>query len=66
MEHSPKHQRTHLFAIRVWTERPEQGTVEWRGKVQSIGNGKGYYFCGWQALVELLQTLVSDTNDENQ
>ena len=64
MEQKPKHQGTHLFAIRVWAEKPEQGTVEWRGKVQNVGNGKGYYFCGWQALVELLQTLVSQNNDE--
>lgn len=66
MEQKPKYQETHLFAIRVWPEEPEQGIVEWRGKVQKVNNGKGYYFYGWQALIELLQSLVSDTTDKEK
>jgi len=53
-------------AIRVWAEKPELGTHEWRGKVQDVGSGKGFYFRGWQALVELLQTFVSNDNEESQ
>ena len=66
MEEKPRHQRTHLFTIRVWAEKPEQGTHEWRGKVQNVGSGKGFYFRGWQALVEHLQTFVSDDDEEDQ
>ena len=56
----------HLFVIRVWTEKSTQGIVEWRGKVQNVGSGGDRYFIGWQALVELLGTFVSEENEEEQ
>jgi hypothetical protein len=65
MEYEPEHRRMHLFVIRLWTEKHEQGMVAWRGKVQNVGSGKDGYFLGWQALVELLQTFVSDHNEED-
>ena len=57
---------THLFTIRVWAEKLEAGLHEWRGKVQTVSKDEGYYFRGWQELVVLLQTLVSNINDEDQ
>jgi len=66
MEQKPRHQRTHLFTIRVWAEKPDRGTHEWRGKVHNVSSGKGFYFRGWQALVDLLKTFVSDNEEENQ
>jgi hypothetical protein len=60
----PKQSATHLFAIRVWNEKLEDGIHEWRGKLQVVSKEEGYYFRGWQALVELLQTLVSESELE--
>jgi hypothetical protein len=57
---------THLFTIRVWAENLEAGLHEWRGKVQNVSKDEGHYFRGWQELVVLLQTLVSNNNDEDQ
>ena len=64
MENQTRHHKMHLFVIRVWTEQSHQGEVEWRGKAQEISSGKEGYFIGWQALGELLQTLVTDENDK--
>jgi len=61
-----KHTPTHLFTIRVWAEELDHEIHEWRGKVQDVSKDEGYYFRGWQDLVVLLQTLVSNNNDEDQ
>jgi hypothetical protein len=66
MNTKPKHTPTHLFTIRVWAEQLEEGIHEWRGKIQNVSQNEGYYFRGWQDLVELLQTLVSDRDQEAQ
>jgi hypothetical protein len=61
-----KHTPTHLFTIRVWAENLEAGLHEWRGKVQNVSKDEGHYFRGWQELVVLLQTLVSNNDNEDQ
>lgn len=61
-----KHTPTHLFTIRVWAENLEAGLHEWRGKVQNVSKDEGHYFRGWQELVVLLQTLVSNNDDQDQ
>ena len=61
-----KHTPTHLFTIRVWVEELDNEIHEWRGKVQDVSKDEGYYFREWLELVELLQTLVSNNNDEDQ
>jgi hypothetical protein len=66
MEPHHKHPPTHLFAIRVWSEKLETGKHEWRGKVQNVTSGEGYYFRGWQALVELLQTQLPELGKDDQ
>jgi hypothetical protein len=65
MNTKPKHTPTHLFTIRVWAEKLEVGVHEWRGKVQNVSKDEGHYFRGWQDLVELLQTLVSEDDHED-
>jgi hypothetical protein len=64
-EKTPKHTPTHLFTIRVWAEKLEDGIHEWRGKVQIVSKEEGHYFRGWPALVDLLQTLVSEDDHED-
>ena len=59
----PQPTPTQLFTIRVWAEKLEDGIHEWRGKVQKVSEDEGHYFRGWQDLVELLQTLVSDDEE---
>jgi hypothetical protein len=51
---------THLFTIRVWTEKLENGLHEWRGKIHEVSKDEGHYFRGWEALVEILQSLVTE------
>jgi hypothetical protein len=60
-----KQSSTYLFTIRVWAERIEDEIIEWRGKVQIVSKDEGYYFRGWQDLVNLLQSLVSNNNFED-
>jgi hypothetical protein len=59
-------QQTYLFTIRVWAEKLEDENFEWRGKVQCVSATEAYYFRGWLALVEILQTLVSDRRLEEK
>lgn len=66
MDPMQKHTQMHLFTLRVWAEKLEGGIHEWRGKVQNVSKDDGHYFRGWQGLVELLQTLVSDDDQEDQ
>ena len=66
MNTKPKHTPTHLFTIRVWAEKLEDGVHEWRGKVQNVSEEEGHYFQGWEALLELLQTLVSGDEEEEK
>ena len=57
--------RTDLFLIRMWTEQDAgagHGDVSWRGKVQRVVDGETYPFDDWQALVDVLQSLVSASN----
>ena len=60
-----KHTPTHLFTIRVWAEKLEDGIHEWRGKIQNVSQNEGHYFRGWPALVDLLQTLVSEDDQKD-
>ena len=60
-----KQSPSYLFTIRVWAERIEDEIIEWRGKVQIVSKDEGYYFRGWQELVDLLQSLVSNNKLED-
>lgn len=66
MKPDHKHPPTQLFVIRVWAEKLKEGKHEWRGKVQNATSEEGYYFRGWHALVELLQTLVPEAGKDDQ
>lgn len=59
-----RHTPIYLFTIRVWVEKLEDGSSEWRGKVQNVTGEEGYYFRGWLDLADILQTLVTEGNLE--
>jgi len=54
----------HLFTVSVWAEEKKKGLREWRGRVQMVSREGTHYFRGWQGLVELLQSLLPDTDRE--
>jgi hypothetical protein len=47
---------SHLFSLRLWCERLEDGRLEWRGRVQHVLSGERRYFRDPQALVEFMET----------
>ncbi len=55
-----QHPRSHLFTMRVWQEEVGHDRTEWRGKVHLITNGNVCYFRGWEGLVPLLLTMLSE------
>ena len=60
MEKADQHPRSHLFTVRVWQEDVGQNQMEWRGKVQLITDGNVRYFRGWEELVPLLLSMLSE------
>jgi hypothetical protein len=60
MDTPDQHPRSHLFTVRVWQEEIGHDQTEWRGKVQLITDGNVRYFRGWEALVPLLLTMLSE------
>ena len=60
METPDQHPRSHLFTVRMWQEEIGHDQTEWRGKVQLITDGNVRYFRGWEALVPLLLTMLSE------
>jgi len=60
MDTPDQHPRSHLFTVRVWQEEVGHDQTEWRGKVQLITDGNVRYFRGWEALVPLLLTMLSE------
>jgi hypothetical protein len=55
-----QHPRSYLFTVRVWQEEVGHDQTEWRGKVQLITDGNVCYFRGWEALVPLLLSMLSE------
>ena len=60
MEKADQYPRSHLFTVRVWQEEVGQDLREWRGKVQLITDGNVRYFRGWEELVPLLLSMLSE------
>lgn len=60
MDRLDQHPRSHLFTVRVWQEEVGHDQMEWRGKVHLITNGNVCYFRGWEGLVSLLITMLSE------
>ena len=60
MDTPDQYSRSHLFTVRVWQEEVGQDLREWRGKVQLITDGNVRYFRGWEELVPLLLSMLSE------
>jgi hypothetical protein len=58
MADEPRKLYSHLFTVRVWQEDLGQGRLEWRGKVQHVMSGEGFYFREWQDLIVRLKSLL--------
>lgn len=50
--------RSHLFTVRLWQEELSDGQLEWRGKVQLLGENQVRYFRDWAALIPLLLSML--------
>jgi hypothetical protein len=53
--------KTYLFTLRVWAGQIQGNRVSWRGKLQALPDGEAYYFQGWKALVERLDSMLAST-----
>ena len=60
------HPRSHLFTVRVWQEDVGKDQTEWRGKVHLITTGNVRYFRGWEGLVPLLVTMLSELETRSE
>lgn len=49
---------SHLFTLRIWEEKDEDGSTRWRGKIRHIPSGEIHHFIGWAGLVPLLLDIL--------
>ena len=49
---------SHLFTVRLWPEAVDDDLVEWRGKVDHVATGEGYYFRDWSRLIVCLDKML--------
>jgi len=47
-----------LFTVRLWPEAIDDDLVEWRGKVDHVASGEGYYFRDWSRLIVCLEMML--------
>ena len=47
-----------LFTVRLWPEAVGDDLVEWRGKVDHVASGEGYYFRDWSRLIVCLDKML--------
>lgn len=49
---------SHLYTVRLWLETLDDGSTEWRGKVQHVLTGERYYFRDWATMISHLLSMV--------
>jgi len=54
---------SHLFTVRVWRTRLDDGRTEWRGQVQHVLSGERYYFRDWASLITHLLSMLQDDGE---
>lgn len=64
---SPKHHTTRndLFVVRFWLQEvsgESEGQSRWGGRIQRPVSGESHEFNDWEALVKVLQTMLSATS----
>jgi hypothetical protein len=68
--------RSNLFVVRIWREDigsttgsttdsaertgKDDGSEQWRGRIQRAVSGEEHSFRGWSDLIELLEGMLSD------
>jgi hypothetical protein len=55
-----------LFTLRLWDSRADDGSVEWRGKIQHVMSGEAHYFRDWAMLLDLLLTMLQSTESQGE
>jgi hypothetical protein len=59
--------QSHLLLLRVWREELGNGTVEWRGRLQSLHSGETRHFRDthtlYQALLRIIDNLDVEVSD---
>jgi hypothetical protein len=55
----PDLNHSHLFLVRVWSERDGEGKAEWTGKLQHMVTGEARPFRGCPELIEVLVAMLS-------
>ncbi|CAG0931306.1 hypothetical protein TFLX_02085 [Thermoflexales bacterium] len=58
-DHLPKCP-SHLFTVRVWIQKRQDGEPEWHGKVQHVASGDARYFRDWATLLTYIQQMLAD------
>ncbi len=59
--------RTELFLVRLWSQTSAGGSgeVSWCGRVQKTVDGRGHSFEGWPSLIDLLVSMMTlEESDE--
>ncbi len=58
----PRYRRSDLFLVRLAAKEATDGSgkVEWQGKVQRVVDGESHPFQSREALLDLLQQMVSN------
>lgn len=57
--------KTYLFTLRIWAGSVDSNQVNWRGKLQALPDGEAYYFQGWEALVNRLETILRSVESDS-
>jgi hypothetical protein len=47
-----------LFTVRMWPEAVGDDLYEWRGKVDHVASGEGYYFRDWSRLIVCFEKML--------
>lgn len=47
-----------LFTVRMWPEPLDDEQVEWRGRVDHVASGEGYYFRDWSLLATYMEKML--------
>ena len=53
--------RSHLFTLRVWPEDVEDGSTEWRGRIQHTASSETVYFRDWESMLAFLKNTLDTT-----
>lgn len=59
-EGQDSHIPSHLFLVRLWSEKSAEGDTVWCGKVQHVLKGRAAQFRDWPALMDIFVEMLPD------